>query len=216
MHWIRFTILLLVVTLLNAGNLLNVISVSSLNITPDLLLILLVFFASSCAGPEAIIASFAIGFARDISGQVMGPAFVSFGVFGSLIWLLCRTAGDASIAIQRTGQKSMYSFWSRKSRADLKNAFVQNITFKTLILRSVGIFIIALLAIGMADVLTIFKSSGMTENFSALDEKFLTAKQSMSNIKLIIVFTAVYSGLAGAILWPLLTIISGWLQKRKM
>ena len=37
MRWLRFSIVLLVATLLNAGNLLNTISVGSLNIRPDLL-----------------------------------------------------------------------------------------------------------------------------------------------------------------------------------
>ena len=40
MRWVRFAILVLVVTLLNAGNALNMISVGSANIRPDLLLVL--------------------------------------------------------------------------------------------------------------------------------------------------------------------------------
>lgn len=85
MRWVRFSIVLLVVTLLNAGNLLNTISVSSFNIKPDLLLILLVFLAVNCDPSEVIIVSFAIGFAVDISGSSMGPYIISFGLFGSLI-----------------------------------------------------------------------------------------------------------------------------------
>ena len=100
MRWMRFSIFLLVVTLLNAGNLLNTISVSSLNIRPNLLVILLVFFAGSCPGFEAITASFAIGFAADISGPVMGPAFLSFGLFGWLLRQLRKIPGAGS----RTGK----------------------------------------------------------------------------------------------------------------
>jgi rod shape-determining protein MreD len=85
MRWIRFSIILLVATILNTGDLLDLVSVGSLHIRPDLLLIILVFFASNCGMFEAIIASFAIGLAADISGSVMGPYTISFGLFGSLI-----------------------------------------------------------------------------------------------------------------------------------
>jgi rod shape-determining protein MreD len=85
MRWVRFSIFLLVVTLLHAGNLINTISVSSFNIKPDLLLILLVFLAVNCDPSEAMIVSFAIGFAADISGSSMGPHFISFGLFGFVI-----------------------------------------------------------------------------------------------------------------------------------
>ncbi len=104
MRWMRFSIFLLVVTLLNAGNLLNTISVSSLNIRPNLLVILLVFFAGSCPGFEAITASFAIGFAADISGPVMGPAFLSFGLFG---WLLRQSSFRLRKYLHSGFQKSL-------------------------------------------------------------------------------------------------------------
>jgi len=85
MRWLRFTILLLIVTLLNSGNLLNFMSMGSSNIRPDLLLILLLFLGANCESNEAIIASFVIGFAADISGTSMGPYMVSFGLFGSAL-----------------------------------------------------------------------------------------------------------------------------------
>jgi len=85
MRWFRFSILLLFLTLLDAGNLLNSISLSGFNIRPDLLLILLVFAAINCETSDAIIASFAIGFAADISGSAIGPFTISFGLVGSLI-----------------------------------------------------------------------------------------------------------------------------------
>ena len=84
----RFTILLLLLTLLNTGNLLNSIWNHTWNIRPDFLLIALVFFATFSAGYEAIILSFAIGFAADISGSVMGPYFISYGLIGALVWQL--------------------------------------------------------------------------------------------------------------------------------
>ena len=85
MHWIRFFTILLIVTVLNTGNLLNTIAIGSLNIRPDLLLILLIFFAANSPVLDAVIASFAIGFAADISGAAMGPHIVCFGLIGSAI-----------------------------------------------------------------------------------------------------------------------------------
>ena len=85
MRWLRFLIVLLICTLLNAGNLLNTVSMSSFNIRPDLLLILLVFVAINCETSDAIIASFIVGFAADISGSAIGPFTVGFGVIGSMI-----------------------------------------------------------------------------------------------------------------------------------
>ena len=85
MRWVRFSIILFAATLLNSGNMLNIISVGSLNIKPDLLLILLLFFGINCEATTAVAASFAIGFAADISGSSMGPYIISFGLFGSLI-----------------------------------------------------------------------------------------------------------------------------------
>ena len=49
------------------------------------LLIFLVFMTINCDIHDAIIASFAIGFAADISGSAMGPYMISCGVFGSFI-----------------------------------------------------------------------------------------------------------------------------------
>ncbi len=85
MRWIRFTIILLIMTLLNSGNLLNIISISDLNIRPDLLLVLLVFCATNCKTLDAMVISFAIGFAADISGTCIGPYTITFGVLGSII-----------------------------------------------------------------------------------------------------------------------------------
>jgi len=85
MRWERVGIIVLLASLLNAGNLLNTIAIGDNNVRPDLLLILMVFFAINCGGLEATIVSFMIGFAADISSSVMGPAMISFGLFGTLI-----------------------------------------------------------------------------------------------------------------------------------
>ena len=81
MRWFRFAVLILIATLLQAGLLVH------LSIKPDLLLILLVFFAIYCNTSEVIITSFTIGFAADIIGvgSSMGPRIISFGLFGTLL-----------------------------------------------------------------------------------------------------------------------------------
>jgi len=84
-RWIKFFFVVLLLTLADAGNLLNMISVGALHIKPDLLLIAMVFFAMNIDATDAIATSFVIGFAADISGAVMGPCMITFGVLGSLI-----------------------------------------------------------------------------------------------------------------------------------
>ena len=80
MHWLRFAALLVVATLLQA-DLLNAIGVAG--IKPDLLIILLAFFAIYCQPKEAVITSFSIGLAYDLIGASMGPAILSFGILGT-------------------------------------------------------------------------------------------------------------------------------------
>lgn len=79
MRWFRFAILVLLATILQASFFAN------LNIKPDLLLILLVFFAVYCNTSDAIITSFTIGFAADLIGRTMGPQMISFGLFGTAL-----------------------------------------------------------------------------------------------------------------------------------
>jgi rod shape-determining protein MreD len=84
MRWFRFAVLVLLATVLQAGFLAN------FNIKPDLLLILLVFFAVYCNTSEAIVSSFMIGFAADLIAPVMGPQTISFGLVGTLLAYLHR------------------------------------------------------------------------------------------------------------------------------
>lgn len=79
MRWFRFAVLVSLATVLQASLLAN------LNIRPDLLLVLLVFFAIHCNTSDAIITSFTIGFAADLIGRTMGPQIISFGLFGTLL-----------------------------------------------------------------------------------------------------------------------------------
>ncbi len=86
MRWIRFAVLVLVASVLQAGPA-GVLAVHG-GVRPDLLLILLVFFALRCNSTDAILSSFAIGFVADLSSLtagLMGPRIISFGLFGTLL-----------------------------------------------------------------------------------------------------------------------------------
>jgi len=104
MRWFRFAVLVLFVTVLQTS-LADIITITKASIKPDLLLILLVFFATYCRGTEAIITSFVIGFAADIVGSAMGPQTLSFGIFGTLLADLNRV-----IAIKRMPYQSVVVF----------------------------------------------------------------------------------------------------------
>jgi len=87
MRWLRFAVLILVAAILQTS-FLGVVWVISPDIQPDLLLILLVFFAVRCKANDAVITSFAIGFAADLASPTagfMGPQIISFGLFGTLL-----------------------------------------------------------------------------------------------------------------------------------
>ena len=99
MRWLRFAVFILIVTVLQAS-LLDIIAVTALNIKPDLLLILVVFFAVYCNTSEAIITSFTIGFAADIIGPAMGPQIISFGLFGTALAYLHRVIAIRKMAYQ--------------------------------------------------------------------------------------------------------------------
>ncbi len=104
MRWFRFAVFISLVTVLQAS-LVDIIAVTRLNIKPDLLLILLVFFAIYCNLSDAIITSFVIGFAADIIGSAMGPKIISFGLFGTALAYLHRI-----IAIRKMPHQSLVIF----------------------------------------------------------------------------------------------------------
>lgn len=82
MKWINFIITVMVVTLINAGSAMELITISKLEIRPDLLIGALAFFAYISDRRDAIIASFMVGFMADISGSTMGPSMIAFGIVG--------------------------------------------------------------------------------------------------------------------------------------
>ncbi len=144
---------------MNAGNVLNVISVSGLHIKPDLLLITLVFFAINIATTDAIVASFAIGFAADISSGTMGPCMITFGVLGSVISQLQKV-----------------------------------VLMKRMIHQATAIFITALVAGGMVQLLLSFKTD-----------------EPMSGVYRMILGGAAYSAVAGPLVWMFLSTMALWL-----
>ncbi len=86
MRWIRFAVLVLAASILQAS-LLDVLRVRR-DVKPDLLLVLLVFFGSRCSSTHGVITSFVLGFFADLVspiGGVMGPRIISFGLFGTLL-----------------------------------------------------------------------------------------------------------------------------------
>lgn len=99
MWWLRFAVLILIVTVLQAG-MVNILAVTRWDFKPDLLLILLVFFAIYCNTSEAIVTSFTIGFAADIIGPAMGAQTLSFGLFGTLLAYLHRVISIKKIPYQ--------------------------------------------------------------------------------------------------------------------
>ena len=101
MRWLRFALLIIAVTVIQKGLLARWSS------KPDLLIILLVFFAIYYNTSEAIISSFTIGFAADLVGSPMpmGPQMISFGLFGTLLAYLNRV-----IAIKRMPYQALAIF----------------------------------------------------------------------------------------------------------
>ena len=101
MRWFRFALLILAVTVIQKGLLARWSS------KPDLLIILLVFFAIYYNTSEAIISSFTIGFAADLVGSPMpmGPQMISFGLFGTLLAYLNRV-----MAIKRMPYQALAIF----------------------------------------------------------------------------------------------------------
>jgi len=87
MRWVRFAVLVIVATILQTS-VVGIMAVKRPDITPDLMLILLVFFTIHARRTDAVITSFAIGFAADLISPttgLIGPQIISFGLFGTLL-----------------------------------------------------------------------------------------------------------------------------------
>ncbi len=82
MKWLNFIVTIMIVTLINAGSIMRLITIGSFEIRPDLLIAALAFFAYISDRRDAIITSFMVGFMADISGSTMGPSLIAFGIVG--------------------------------------------------------------------------------------------------------------------------------------
>ena len=87
MRWFRFAVLIIAASILQTS-LVDLLALRHPEVKPDLLLILLVFFALRAEPMDAVIASFSIGLVADLINPVvglMGPRIISFGVIGALL-----------------------------------------------------------------------------------------------------------------------------------
>ncbi len=104
MRWWRFTFVIIVVAVLQASAVMNLFSLTDLRIRPDILLVLLVYFAVYCDSYDAVIISFVLGFAADITGMVLGPHIISYGIIGAAAAhirkiILLKSTGQQAVAV---------------------------------------------------------------------------------------------------------------------
>jgi rod shape-determining protein MreD len=107
MRWFRFVVLVLVAAVVQTG-FTGLVSAVNQNARPDLLLILLIFFAANCDGRDAVIASFAIGLAADLANPAapfLGPKIISFGLLGTLLSDL-----DSVLSVRRMSHQAIVIF----------------------------------------------------------------------------------------------------------
>ncbi len=83
MKWFNFAITVLAAALVNAGSVMELITISQFQIRPNLMIAALAFFTYTSSRRDAIIAGFLVGFMADISGSTMGPSMVAYGIVGS-------------------------------------------------------------------------------------------------------------------------------------
>ena len=94
MRWIRFAVLICLAAIAQAG------SLSDFTYKPDLLLILVVFFAIYSSTSDAIITSFILGFTADLIGITMGSQMISFGILGTALSYLNRVFALRQVPLQ--------------------------------------------------------------------------------------------------------------------
>ena len=84
MAWIFYAIIIVVFTILNAGNLTNFMAITELNIKPDLMTVIMACLISYSSSKDAIGIAFFTGFMADISGTSIGPCMLAYGIVGSI------------------------------------------------------------------------------------------------------------------------------------
>ncbi|MBC8378434.1 MAG: rod shape-determining protein MreD [Planctomycetes bacterium] len=107
MRWLSFTIILLVATILEAGNLLNLLAVGDWHIRPYVLVTLLVYYALVYSPSEAINCCFLIGFAADLSSGLLGPHIICYGLAGILL-----NQSASILTMKRATHKALFVFFT--------------------------------------------------------------------------------------------------------
>jgi rod shape-determining protein MreD len=107
MHWVRFAVLILGTMVLQAG-LGGVMAVTPRDVRPNLLLVVMVYFALYGLPRDVVITSFVIGLASDVIGRTIGPQMIGFGLCGTLLsgirqYILIRKVPFQAIVILITG-----------------------------------------------------------------------------------------------------------------
>ncbi len=105
MRWLSFTIILLVATILEAGNLLNLMAIGNWSIRPHILVTLLVYYALVCRPHEAINCCFIIGFAADLASGLLGPHIICYGLVGILL-----NQSSQMLVMKRAFHKALFVF----------------------------------------------------------------------------------------------------------
>ena len=105
MRWLVFMIALLIATLLEAGNLLNLFAIGGWTIRPSILITLLVYYALICRPSDAISCAFIIGLAADLAMGLLGPHMICYGIVGLLL-----NSMSQMLTMKRTLHKVLFVF----------------------------------------------------------------------------------------------------------
>lgn len=106
MRWFVFMIALLIATLLEAGNLLNLFAIGGWTIRPGILITLLVYYALNSRPSDAISCAFIIGLAADLATTgLLGPHMICYGIVGILFNSMSRM-----LTMKRTLHKILFVF----------------------------------------------------------------------------------------------------------
>jgi rod shape-determining protein MreD len=84
MAWIFYSIIILVFSIIDAGNLINFLAVTELNIKPELMAVIMAILISYSSNEDAIGIAFFAGFMADVSGTSIGPCMIAYGIAGTL------------------------------------------------------------------------------------------------------------------------------------
>jgi rod shape-determining protein MreD len=84
MYWMRFVILIIASAVLQLS-IVKGLAIGPDLVQPDLMLILLAYFAAHATSPDAVVCSFTIGLMADITGWTLGPLTLAFGLIGLAI-----------------------------------------------------------------------------------------------------------------------------------